>query len=159
METIYKDWLIESAKFKKIPKEDDNVCENDSKKRCSSSKIRLFNSLEIDWEKYGIFKHISQAFITSHVSNNFDTGFSHSSKNHFKARSPRATIVIAYLMESEPSAYTNKIYIEVYLSIQFYKDLWLILRILISILQFIIVWTKCSGMKKIFVEWLNLFSY
>lgn len=44
METIYKDWLIDSAKYKKIK----NKNKKDSKKKAFDAPIQSFSALEID---------------------------------------------------------------------------------------------------------------
>lgn len=46
METLYKDWLIDSAKYKGKPKENSGTDGKSSKK--ISSAIRSFNALNID---------------------------------------------------------------------------------------------------------------
>lgn len=47
LETMYRDWLIDSAKFKE-KKDPKNNNEKTSKKKSISPPIRSFNALEID---------------------------------------------------------------------------------------------------------------
>lgn len=48
LETIYRDWLIDSAKYKEKPKEPNNNNEKISKKKSMKAPIRSFKALEID---------------------------------------------------------------------------------------------------------------